>query len=909
LNQLSFLLCPDRTSARRVRRLVAEKRPGTDILVGTWPELLKHARDAYLLGDIEDTWSVNLALAATTIPTAFWSKSLALALPETLGILDRTLRDMLGGVGPDKSLEEPASDTLSERGTKHLSDLAKLHSAMNQQLPPELSAINEMLKSDSAKALKTLTVCALPELPTLNPWQQALVDKLNSDAATQKEPYLEDLLVEGCGEPHISERPADLAFLQDNLYTTPEESVSLDGSIQWLAVRDYLQEAEVAVGMIQKALSEHPDLSPSDFGLLLPDETRYAQSVRDVFEYAGIPLAGLIETRGVRDLGRELVFYLLLSLKKPAPAMAFAALLASPLLPWGRTEGLGLAQAVMNGNFRLEKMSWPASGKILLKTLVKGAEKPDDLVNVLDRVESHLSDDELLSGELEMSRSLLVEIRDRLRDCISIPWEELISMSAPVASNQTIEDDVPQEGIAVFQEGHEAWRPVRHLFVLGFNAGHYPRESGFSPVFSESDQALLKEKFHFAIETSTDLARHRRHRFLRQLGYASDRINFLLSRRDATGKGLAPSASLTFMARLFGQTEPDDLIMELDTAIGRKKATGLSLALPVESQPPRDLHITDLKLDCDLLALKTRDDGTLYPMSPSRLETLMVSPFAWVLGRSGLAPREWAPEELDVASKGTLAHAVFEWLFPVGSDLPDESTIRERVPGLLNRAISQSKPFLLGAEWQVERNHLENETLVAALRWRNLLEELGARILGPELWLEGHLDGIPLHGSADLLIGLPNGRLYVIDYKKSKSKKRKERMQAAFDSQASLYRIMLETGGVSSKMSPEAQETLKQATEIGVLYYLMNDQVALADTDGWLSADLEGVEELAGDVSSEALKLIRQRLVEVKNGVVCLNAEDDEKWFDKNAGISKLYALDNSPLLRLFMHPPREVSL
>ena len=110
-------------------------------------------------------------------------------------------------------------------------------------------------------------------------------------------------------------------------------------------------------------------------------------------------------------------------------------------------------------------------------------------------------------------------------------------------------------------------------------------------------------------------------------------------------------------------------------------------------------------------------------------------------------------------------------------------------------------------------------------------------------------------------------------------------------------------------MSPEAQETLKQATEIGVLYYLMNDQVALTDTDGWLSADLQGVEELAGDVSSEALKLIRQRLVEVKKGVVCLNTEDDEKWFDKNAGISKLYALDNSPLLRLYMHPPREVSL
>jgi hypothetical protein len=248
---------------------------------------------------------------------------------------------------------------------------------------------------------------------------------------------------------------------------------------------------------------------------------------------------------------------------------------------------------------------------------------------------------------------------------------------------------------------------------------------------------------------------------------------------------------------------------------------------------------------------------------------------------------------------------VFEWLFPIGSDLPDEATIRQKVPGLLNRAIMSIKPFMLGAEWQVERNHLENETLVAALRWRELLEQLGARIVGVEAWLHGNLDGIPLHGAADLLLGLPDGRLYVVDYKKSKSKKRKERMQAAFDSQASLYRIMLETGGVSSHKSEDVDREVKQAKEIGVLYYLLNDQVALTDTDGWLDAGLDGVEELAGDVSSQALKLIRQRLAEVQKGKVCLNNEDDEKWFDKNAGL-KLYALDNGPLMRLFMHPSEE---
>jgi hypothetical protein len=50
------------------------------------------------------------------------------------------------------------------------------------------------------------------------------------------------------------------------------------------------------------------------------------------------------------------------------------------------------------------------------------------------------------------------------------------------------------------------------------------------------------------------------------------------------------------------------------------------------------------------------------------------------------------------------------------------------------------------------------------------------------------------------------------------------------------------------------------------------------------------------------MTLIHERLRQVKHGEVRLNVEGDEKWFDKNAGI-KIYALDNSPLLRMFMHP------
>jgi hypothetical protein len=82
----------------------------------------------------------------------------------------------------------------------------------------------------------------------------------------------------------------------------------------------------------------------------------------------------------------------------------------------------------------------------------------------------------------------------------------------------------------------------------------------------------------------------------------------------------------------------------------------------------------------------------------------------------------------------------------------------------------------------------------------------------------------------------------------------------------------------------------------------MNDQVALSDTAGWLAGDIPGAYELGAGVSTAAMTLIHERLRQVKHGEVRLNVEGDEKWFDKNAGI-KIYALDNSPLLRMFMHP------
>lgn len=56
-----------------------------------------------------------------------------------------------------------------------------------------------------------------------------------------------------------------LFALHSGLFSSTQNKTKLDSeAIQWLGVRDYLEEIQVAAGMIQKTLDEDASLSPSD---------------------------------------------------------------------------------------------------------------------------------------------------------------------------------------------------------------------------------------------------------------------------------------------------------------------------------------------------------------------------------------------------------------------------------------------------------------------------------------------------------------------------------------------------------------------------------------------------------------------------------------------------------------------
>jgi RecB family exonuclease len=891
---IHFLLTPDKSASRRLRRIVAENSARVGVIVGTWPELLSALVQNYHLPEPADIWETSLQASAIELTDAFWSRSLEVAEKETLVAVEEELLKLLEGTSPGKELSSDVAGCLPKRAGRHLQDLIRLHDKMGKTLPAPLSVISALLAAPKPAPARQVAVYHRGDILPLTPWQMALLKKISADCTALPDPLLEILHrsafeMTGAGLAH-----AALSHFQQNLFSATSEKAARDESIQWVAARDYLEEVEVAAGMIQTALSRNPALRHADIGVLLPSDPVYSQSVRSVFNSAGLPVSALAHETSLRDIGRETVFHFLLALRKPAPVMALASLVTSPLMPWTSEKGIMLATRIMGGDSDLDEIQH------LARHIESESILPAELDAALLAFSRFMKSEEGMEVHLGRARQTISDVRGMLLAVESVPWKEILAAVVPEEYSCQLENTITREGIAVFSEREEPWRQVRHLFILGFASGHYPAKPGTSATFAESDLLLLNGQLGYAIETRAETAQRRRELFRRQLKSSSENVTILMPRRDGLGETIHPSETLTFMAQLLeGVRSPDELVYDLDSAADRDQVNLLASAADGAPRPPRIPVSDDVSLPHNLLKLRTTKEGEQKPESPSGLETLMVSPLAWLFRRFNMEPKEWAPEELDMMGKGTLAHSVFEHLFAPGLKIPTDSEIKNQIPGLLHIAMSDLMPFMLSPEWRVERRHLERDIEDAAIRWGEVLHHLNAEVVAVEVKLNGRLADLPLTGNADLLLKLPDGCLYIVDYKKSKSKSRRDRMAKGYDSQAHLYRLMLETGGTADD-NPTLDTAIGSCTQIGVMYYMLNDQTALADTTGWSGGRLGGFHELGSGISTNAMVLIKERIAQLEKGVVALNSVTDEDWFNNTAGTAP-YALKNSPLIKLFM--------
>ena len=880
---IDFLLAPDASSARKIKMVLSQEAAGLYRMAGTWAELMAQAEFVYMLPPKSNDWSGKLIKAASHDQNAFWCSSFEVAPKETISEVDSALNRLLEAAGPNYDLNTLLEKTpAGTRLRRRLSDITNLVKTLDVMPEP----INTMacLLANRNPPLRPIRVYYIHNSMDLNPWQMAVLERLERDTSGLDH-QLQSLLETSLSPPETGSLTLNTVR---TLYDHDSEPPAQIQGLRVLATRDSLEEAEIVAGLIQKAIEN--GIRFNEIGLLLPDDPLGLMAVENMFNKCGLPLSGFHRSTGERDLGCETIRGFLLCMRKPAPIMAIAALLTSPLMPWSFGEGYDLAQTVMAGDVLLKSTKISSAARKVMDILDQSPANPKDLRGFLIEFVSLLSNQEGFHEHRQRAQDKAEELKAALDGMDGINWNNLLYLVTPESLNVPKPVNYWQKAIPVFHEGSLPWCDVRHLFVLGFNEGHYPAGAGASAVFTEAEWELLADT-GFPVLTNDLIRKRQRTLFAKQLSAATEELTLSFSCRDACGQTLEPSSSLVFLERSLG-VESNDLVLDLDRPDDIRKIQDLPLAETASPTPPRDLIAHDIELKVDLLEAFSREDTALAPLSPSAAETLMVSPFAWILRKLDCKPRIWTVDDFDVLKAGTLAHSVFEELFQSDKPLPLENQISPRVSKILHEKILQIAPFLRSPDWRVERYKLEAEIIEAAIHWKKLLRSCGAEVLSAEQWLRGQHGAIPLHGQSDLLVQLPSGKLLVVDYKKSSSAKRRERMRKGFDLQAHLYRTMIRTGGF-----PGFEFS---ADDIGIVYYLLNDTTALADGPIASDGSVPGWEVLDSDISGQAMQHLDQRLAQIRKGIVRLNSAEDEDWWLDNASLP-VYALDDSPLLRLFM--------
>ena len=903
---------PDAGAARRLRRSLAQERARSGVLVGTWPALVRRACAAYCLPTSVETAEARFRDAVGRAAGSYWSASFAAAPEQAAAAVRDALTKLLEATDPNRPLRAPAIKRLPSWPRQTVGDLLRLAAALGENLPGDLAAIRSLLRSES-NAVAPILVYPSPHLPRPTRWRRALADKLNRDAAqagASPDTALQAALERAVPLTGTAPEGSALRLIQDSLFASSSDTRRVDDSVQWVGVRDFYQEAETAAGMVQALLAERADLRPRDIGLLLPDRFEYSVAVGDAFGVAGIALSGLAGERWRRDLGREAVSQFLACCEKPAPTMALAACLSSVLMPWSAEDGAALSRRVMQGRYDL---SPPAAagpeGRAMLDLIRQGAADPASRAQALRTFASLLGGD-AFAAHVRRAEEAVEQAHRTLTDLGEIDW---IALRRSVAPSYVTGGEPPaftREGLTVLHEGHEPWRNVRHLFVLGFSRGRYPTRARASATFSAQDLRSLRDALGLALHGPPDEQVLLRQRFRRQLCAAAESVTFLIPRRDECGGAQSPSESLLFMSRMLSLPGPgEDRVAELESARDRERIHHLALAPARKPVPPRDFRCEHLSLGRNLLSLRKDERGRARPESPSGLETALVSPLAWLLRRLGAEPLPWAPESAMPTVLGTVVHGAFERIFRPGAALPDDKDMEPLVSDTLDEVARRVAPFLRNPQWRVERRHLAAQAARAALAWKDALQQLGAEILASEQWLQGTWSGIDVHGQADLVLGADDGRVLVVDYKWTQSAGRSTRMERGFDIQASLYREMAASGGPKDGPGGDPggvadgtlAERLRAAREIGVVYFTLKDRAFVADTPAPPDRPIPGWRALEDDVARQATPVIVERLGEFREGVVGLNTEADRALFEK-VGVWP-YALDLSPMVQLFTLP------
>ena len=854
-------------------------------------------REVYMVPRVEPA-DISFLISSADSP---WAESYKNAPRETISAVSGALRDLMMATRQIDPAEIDVSKLESDsRLYHHVEALLDLWMAMGDGIPLDLQMMRHVICSDGLESLEVLPI----------------IDTSNLQFCTQAETELRAALIRHHGmadadAQHLwqerqsfvyqeAREATSLGNAQRGLFDKADAPLPPDGYLSFWGVRDLAEEAELAAAISQQLIDQ--GAAPEDIAILLPEDLGYQQHLGSAFHSTGIALSGLPISAPQRDIATETLLHFTLALNFPAPAMVLASLYVSPLMPWPAETGAALAREVMKGRFdpSLTK-TFEGKAKRLFRALREDRARTAANVSAqLDLLAQCLTDKDDYHDDVKSLRAQLPNLKSLLATMDQTNWERLLEELNPAVPISSAPERFI-EGVSVFSEVSLPWRSTKHLIVLGAVDGRYPRSSSTSSLFLDSELENLEQQTGIKIPGRDDQLAMGLELFRKQFSVASESCTFLYPMRGLDGRRQSTSTALSLIARTIRDMtkpgeksieEPEVLIRDIRLTPQEEWPCSARTIPSIERDLSKQIPVSGkIKLTRNLFMSRLDSDGNPRRQSPSRLEKLMVSPLAWTLAEFGAEEVVWAPETYDHILSGTLAHEVLEYLFPKESPLPDDVKITAKAPGLLDQAVLKYAPFFNSPLWKVERQGLERDIVRAAKKWRTALSSIDARVIDNEIDLMGEAHGLNLFGRADCLLSLPDGRLLIIDHKKSGSGKRRDRMMVGWDLQLGLYRAML--------LKPDLEEgvlddMLKAKFEIGVAYHLINDSGILVNG---MQLDGEGFEIIDTEISIQAIEKLKERIKEVRTGVVSLNYVDDITFFEKIAP----YALQESSLVGAFL--------
>lgn len=803
-------------------------------------------------------------------PDAVWRDSLANAPVETIAAVSTALEGLVLATG---DLRVPAAGAVGDsRATRHLDALINLWHKLGDALPEGLAPVRHVLELPHGRFLDPVPVVEGSLDPHAPAAMKALYERLHREFGAVASPVKARAAAEG----------SRLHALQGGIAAAGIGSAPQDDSIAFYGLRDLAACADYAAARARTLIES--GIPAREIAVLTSGDPR---QIARAFAAQGVPISGLPGSLPERDIVGETALQLALAKRTPTPAMVLASLALSPLMPWSAQTGRDLAESLISGDFRGDVLSPTPAHKDLWTDIRASAGSLAQLRFLTDRICERIAQGHDVRARLPIPQGE------------GSPDWEVILRGIQIGPPSSADPERNLEGVSLWSAQETPWRPCRHLIVTDFTDGLYPTRPRANPMFLDSEIITIRASTGLHLRGRAEGLARGLSLFDQQLQAVSDSVTFLIPWRDLSGTRQQPSAGLSLVARaISGVEEAHDLILDLsrlptgDWPVAQHRLP----PLPEPDDLPEVLSFPGL----DLLTLRRKDDGTTKPQSPSRLVTLLVSPLAWLLEEVGAGDMSWSAEDLDVKAKGNIAHDVFEHVFLKDQPVPEPAALTAAVAQAYDRALTRHAGFLRSASWEMERSGLEREILQAALRWRDHLLALGAKIIGNEIWLAGEAHGINLHGKADAILELPDSALLVVDHKKSGTSARRRQMEAGWDLQAGLYRDMLTR---PIRRDGDGMDPLI-GRKVGIAYHLMNDGGLL--TSGLVLAEESPARDMGNAVNKAAVAMLAERLEQLREGCVMLNTSADEGFFKKEAGFTPYALTDGSTLVTAFIRQIEE---